>query len=88
MDYNEDLVEHVTRLERAVSKSGLPAEAKRKLNSLIGCLEYQVEEGDWPDDVVVHLGNAIQAWLESEPQGKSLIPKLEECIKTIASENP
>ena len=83
MDYNEDLVEHIKRFERALNKADLPSEMKMKLGSLVGCLEYQVEEGDWPDGVVVSLQSAMRAWLESTPRGKDLIPKLDDCIKSI-----
>jgi hypothetical protein len=83
MDYNENLVQHIERFERAANKASLPEEMKRKLGSLIGCLEYQVEEGDWPDEVIVHLQSAMRAWLESSPQGRDLIPKLDHCIDSI-----
>lgn len=84
MDYNKHFVDKILDLEGVIYKSSIPWEAKHKLKSLLGCLEYQVETGDWPDDVVTHLAAAMRAWIDSTPEGKAIVPALDDCIKAIS----
>ena len=83
MDYNEHLVRHIQRFERSVERTRLPDEVARKLLSVLGCLEYQVELGHCPESVVRSLHAGMRAWLEAEGESKGLAAKLDECVASV-----
>ena len=83
MDYNEHLVRPIERFGRSVRAKRLPAEASQKLLSVLGCLEYQVEEGHCPAPVVRHLQAAMRSWLEAVGNTAGLAKELDACVAAI-----
>ncbi len=83
MDYNEHLVRRIERFEDSVKRRRLPGEAAQKLLSILGCLEYQIEQGECPASVIRALQAAMRSWIGAAGDQTGLVRELDECVDGI-----
>ena len=85
--YKENIGSCIAEFDQSVKKSGLPFDTERKLLSILRSLEYQVEIGVCPVRVVLHLKEAMQAWIEaSGNKHKSISTDLNKCVDVLLNE--
>ena len=85
MKYNQIAVTAISDLEASIEVASMDSEMRRKVLSLLGSVEYQVEEGPCPTAVLVALQDAIISWLKHlpEPTWRELQNKVEKCFLKI-----
>ena len=85
MEYNQEACDSIRRFESIVESVQIPSEVSRKLLSILEAIEYQVEEGKFPEAVVIKLKEAILQWTSSLPAETRQIldTALELCIARV-----
>ncbi len=86
MKYNQIGVAAIQELESILESARIPFEMRRKMLSILSCVDYQIEEGECPPDVLAALQEAISNWLRYLPdeQTQNLMNAITVCFKKIA----